>query len=90
MKLIWTREEDTQQDFFRPAGMGLMKASVDENGMPESFLIRASVPAIAAHNPAFEALSKPVDLTRLMVRLLSRSGMRFPKSALNGCKPKAT
>ena len=65
VKLIWTREEDTQQDFFRPAGMGLMKASVDENGMPESFLIRASVPAIAAHNPAFEALSKPVDLTAI-------------------------
>ena len=34
LKLIWSREETTQQDHFRPAVLGRFKAAVDEDGMP--------------------------------------------------------
>jgi len=34
IKLIWSREETTQQDHFRPAVLGRFKAAVDEDGMP--------------------------------------------------------
>ena len=34
VKLIWSREETTQQDHFRPAVLGRFKAAIDENGMP--------------------------------------------------------
>ncbi len=34
VKLIWSREETTQQDHFRPAVLGRFAAAVDEDGMP--------------------------------------------------------
>lgn len=34
IKMIWSREEDTQQDFYRPAVMSRFKASLDDNGLP--------------------------------------------------------
>lgn len=37
VKMIWSREEDTQQDFYRPAIMSRFKASLDDNGMPEAW-----------------------------------------------------
>lgn len=37
VKMIWSREEDTQQDFYRPAVMSRFKASLDSNGKPEAW-----------------------------------------------------
>ena len=34
VKLIWSREETTQQDHYRPAVLGRFKAAVDDDGMP--------------------------------------------------------
>lgn len=34
VKLIWSREETTQQDHYRPAVLGRFKAAVDADGMP--------------------------------------------------------
>jgi isoquinoline 1-oxidoreductase beta subunit len=34
VKLIFTREEDTQHDFYRPNVMSRFRASLDKNGMP--------------------------------------------------------
>ena len=34
VKMIWSREEDTQQDFYRPAVMSRFKACLDDNGKP--------------------------------------------------------
>ena len=34
VKLIWSREETTRQDHFRPAVLGRFKAAVDADGMP--------------------------------------------------------
>ena len=34
VKLIWSREETTQQDHYRPSVLGRFKAGLDEDGMP--------------------------------------------------------
>jgi isoquinoline 1-oxidoreductase beta subunit len=65
VKVIWTREEDMQQDYCRPAGMALLRATLDAHGMPAALLVRVSAPAIAAHNPGFEQFAKPVDITAI-------------------------
>jgi len=34
IKLVWSREEDTQNDFYRPATLHTLRAALDENGRP--------------------------------------------------------
>ena len=35
--MIWSREQDTQQDWYRPASVSRFKAGLDEDGMPVSW-----------------------------------------------------
>ena len=37
IKMIWSREQDTQQDWYRPASVSRFRAGLDENGMPVSW-----------------------------------------------------
>ncbi|MEL7112151.1 MAG: molybdopterin cofactor-binding domain-containing protein [Pseudomonadota bacterium] len=37
IKMIWSREEDTRQDWYRPASVSRFKAALDEQGMPLSW-----------------------------------------------------
>ena len=37
VKMIWSREEDTQQDWYRPASVSRFKIALDEEGMPLSW-----------------------------------------------------
>jgi len=37
VKMIWSREQDTQQDWYRPASVSRFKAGLDETGMPVSW-----------------------------------------------------
>lgn len=37
VKMIWSREQDTQQDWFRPASVSRFKAGLDDEGMPVSW-----------------------------------------------------
>ncbi len=37
IKMIWSREQDTQQDWYRPASVSRFKAGLDEAGMPVSW-----------------------------------------------------
>jgi isoquinoline 1-oxidoreductase beta subunit len=48
VKLIWTREEDIQHDFYRPIAMARMKATLDADGMPTAWQIRLSGQSILA------------------------------------------
>ncbi len=34
VKLVWSREEDMQHDFYRPASMSAFKAALGEDGYP--------------------------------------------------------
>ena len=37
VKLIWTREDDIQQDFYRPAYKSRLQVGLDEDGLPKSW-----------------------------------------------------
>src|SRR3954462_11398048 len=53
VKLVWSREEDMQHDFFRPISMCKLSAGLDESGQLQGLHIRISGQSINAFaNPA--------------------------------------
>jgi isoquinoline 1-oxidoreductase beta subunit len=51
VKMLWTREEDTQHDFYRPASLVRMKAALDDSGNPTAWYSRVSATSIIATLP---------------------------------------
>jgi isoquinoline 1-oxidoreductase beta subunit len=51
VKMLWTREEDTQHDFYRPASLIRMKAALDDAGNPTAWYSRVSATSIIATLP---------------------------------------
>lgn len=47
VKLVWTREEDIQQDYYRPASLHRLQAGLDERGKPVAWTHRAVSPSIS-------------------------------------------
>jgi isoquinoline 1-oxidoreductase beta subunit len=48
LKLVWTREEDTRQDKFRPHAVVAFKAGVGRDGMPTAWSMRVVTSSILA------------------------------------------
>jgi len=46
VKVIWTREEDIQHDFYRPATYNVLQAGLDKDGWPTAWTHRIVGPAI--------------------------------------------
>jgi isoquinoline 1-oxidoreductase beta subunit len=46
VKVIWTREEDIQHDFYRPATYNILQAGLDRNGQVMAWTHRIVAPAI--------------------------------------------
>jgi isoquinoline 1-oxidoreductase beta subunit len=46
VKLIWSREEDTQHDFYRPASLHRLRAGINEQGKPSSWHHRIAAPRV--------------------------------------------
>jgi isoquinoline 1-oxidoreductase beta subunit len=46
VQTIWSRAEDMRDDFYRPAAMADVSATLDANGLPSSLLYRIAVPSV--------------------------------------------
>ncbi|MGB7543053.1 MAG: molybdopterin cofactor-binding domain-containing protein [Burkholderiales bacterium] len=46
VKSLWTREEDTQHDFYRPVALYRLKAGLDASGNPTGWYTRIAAPSI--------------------------------------------
>jgi isoquinoline 1-oxidoreductase beta subunit len=47
VQVVWTREDDIQHDFYRPASYHVFKAGLDAAGKPQAWLHRAVSPSIS-------------------------------------------
>ncbi len=63
VQLIWSREEDTTHDFYRPMHVARLSATVDGSGQLDSLRIRSAGDAITPRwmERALPALAGPVD-----------------------------
>ena len=46
VKMLWTREEDTQHDFYRPVALCRLRACLDSEGKPSGWYTRVAAPSI--------------------------------------------
>ncbi|HEX6703289.1 MAG TPA: molybdopterin cofactor-binding domain-containing protein [Albitalea sp.] len=63
VQLLWPREEDFGHDFYRPAGVALMQAGIDERGQVTALAITSAGDAITPRwmERTLPALAGPVD-----------------------------
>lgn len=66
VKLIWSREEDTQQDVYREATLSRMKAGLDKSGNPIAYTHQF----IFKHHPP-EAADMPYDIPNQLIQYSS-------------------
>jgi isoquinoline 1-oxidoreductase beta subunit len=52
VKVVWTREDDMQHDYYRPVSYARMWGAVDANGKPTVFMQRLAVADEAHRRPA--------------------------------------
>jgi isoquinoline 1-oxidoreductase beta subunit len=64
VQLVWPREEDIGHDFYRPAGVALLQASLDAQGLPTGLTITSAGDAITPRwmERALPALAGPIDM----------------------------
>jgi len=55
IQLVWTREDDVKNDFYRPAGMHELKAAVDERGSVTAWAHRLASASKYYRRPGVEA-----------------------------------
>jgi isoquinoline 1-oxidoreductase beta subunit len=72
VKLVWSREEDMQHDYYRPISMCRLSAGLDANGKLQGLYMRISGQSINAYlNPA---VIKPTGDTRQVQGLYKEPG----------------
>ncbi|MFN8008251.1 MAG: molybdopterin cofactor-binding domain-containing protein [Terriglobia bacterium] len=62
VKVVWSREDDIQFDYFHSVAALYMKAAVDANGMPTAWLQRSVFPPIGSTFTADKVFSDPGEM----------------------------
>jgi isoquinoline 1-oxidoreductase subunit beta len=64
VQLVWPREEDIGHDFYRPAGVALLQASLDAQGLPTGLSITSAGDAISPRwfERGLPLLAGPIDM----------------------------
>ena len=64
VQLVWSREEDTTHDFYRPAGVAVLKATLDAQGQLQSLRFTSAGDAITPRwlERGLPLLAGPVDM----------------------------
>jgi isoquinoline 1-oxidoreductase beta subunit len=76
VKLIWSREEDTRQDWFRPAFLDRVRATLGPDGLPAAIHHRLVAPTILA--PVSPVPVRPGTVDHLAVEGLTEHPYRIP------------
>lgn len=72
VKLIWTREEDTRNDYYRPNSYNVLKAALNSNGLPVAWEHRiASADHMAHALPRLLPSMLPYGMPRLFRNLIT-------------------
>ena len=50
VKVMWTREDDMQYDYYRPAGLNRLTGALNDSGMPVAWRHRIAAPSISARD----------------------------------------
>ncbi len=58
VKLTWSREDDTQHDYYRPASYAKMSGQLDPDGWPVAWVTRIACPSIMEAYWIFQAARK--------------------------------
>jgi isoquinoline 1-oxidoreductase beta subunit len=77
VKLVWTREEDTRQDKFRPHAVVAFKAATGADGMPTAWSMRVVTSSI------FASVGRPFPATKVepqTVAGLADNGYKVPNA----------
>lgn len=75
IQLVWSREDDTRHDLYRPAAMARFQIGLNESGDIDSWVVRRSGPNIMSYtiDEALDALA-PGFLPNGMVDWMSKAG----------------
>ena len=75
IQLVWSREDDTRHDLYRPAAMARFNIGLDKQGNIESWVVRRSGPNIMSYtiDEALDAMA-PGFLPNAMVDWMSKRG----------------
>jgi isoquinoline 1-oxidoreductase beta subunit len=67
VNLIWTREEDLQHDWYRPASLVRLKAGLDEAGNPVALQCRVAAPALKGVDATAALADQPYSIANLRI-----------------------